>query len=53
MMTLGIDPGLQGALCWMDERGEVIQLVDIPVLAEGKKKSIDAFAVSELSLIHI
>ena len=52
MITLGIDPGLQGALCWMDERGEVIQLEDIPVLIEGKKKSIDAFAVSELLRNH-
>ena len=48
MMTLGIDPGLQGALCWMDEHGEVIQLEDIPVLIEGKKKSIDALAVTGL-----
>ena len=51
-ITLGIDPGLQGALCWMDERGEVIQLEDIPVLLEGKKKSIDAFAMAELLRNH-
>ena len=48
MMTLGIDPGLSGALCWMDGNGEVIQLEDIPVLLEGKKKSIDALAVAGL-----
>ena len=50
MMTiLGIDPGLSGALCWMNGAGDVIQLEDIPVFNDGKgKKSIDALALTTL-----
>jgi len=50
MMTiLGIDPGLSGALAWMNSSGEVMQLEDIPVFNEGKrKKAVDALALTAL-----
>ena len=49
MLILGIDPGLQGALAWMDAGGTVLQLEDIPVLSEGKgKKAIDALGITAM-----
>ena len=54
MLTLGIDPGLAGALCWMDGAGNVLQLVDTPILDEGaRKKSIDAVTLAGLLTAHM
>ena len=37
MLIIGIDPGINGALCFF-ENGEVRDIVEIPSMAEGKKK---------------
>lgn len=53
MVTMGIDPGLAGALAWVAEDGEVIDVADVPLLDEGpRKKSIDAVALSRLIRRH-
>ena len=36
MLIIGIDPGISGAICFF-ENGEVIQVIDMPTMAEGKK----------------
>ncbi len=48
-MILGIDPGLHGALAWMEEDGRVVDVQDIPILNEGpRRKTIDASALARL-----
>ncbi len=36
MLIIGIDPGISGAICFF-ENGEVKDVIDMPVMAEGKK----------------
>ena len=36
MLIIGIDPGINGAICFF-ENGEVKEILDIPNMAEGKK----------------
>ena len=36
MLIIGIDPGIAGAICFF-ENGEVIDVIDMPTMAEGKK----------------
>ena len=36
MLIIGIDPGISGAICFFEE-GEIKDVIDMPVMAEGKK----------------
>ena len=36
MLIIGIDPGISGALCFFED-GQVKEIIDMPVMAEGKK----------------
>ncbi len=36
MLIIGIDPGISGAICFFEE-GQVKEIIDMPVMAEGKK----------------
>jgi len=36
MLIIGIDPGISGAICFF-ENGQVIDVIDMPTMAEGKK----------------
>jgi crossover junction endodeoxyribonuclease RuvC len=36
MLIIGIDPGISGAICFF-ENGEVKEIIDIPIMADGKK----------------
>ena len=36
MLIIGIDPGISGAICFF-EKGEVLDVIDMPTMAEGKK----------------
>lgn len=48
-VILGIDPGLSGALAWMDAASmDVLAVHDLPIAIEGKRKSIDAIAFNRL-----
>lgn len=38
MLTLGIDPGLSGALALLDEDGKIVELVDMPTLKTTKTR---------------
>jgi len=51
-LIVGIDPGLMGALAWLDDAGNVLGVADLPVLVEGKKKSIDAPELARLLIRH-
>ena len=37
MIIVGIDPGIAGAICFF-YNGKVIDVIDMPTMAEGKKK---------------
>ena len=36
MLIIGIDPGISGAICFF-ENGKVVDIIDMPVMADGKK----------------
>ena len=36
MLIIGIDPGINGAIC--AENGEVKDVIDMPTMQDGKKK---------------
>ncbi len=36
MLIIGIDPGISGAICFF-QNGEVLEVIDMPTMAEGKK----------------
>ena len=36
MLIIGIDPGISGAICFFED-GKVIEIIDMPTMAEGKK----------------
>ena len=36
MLIIGIDPGISGALCFM-EHGKIVDVIDMPSMADGKK----------------
>ena len=36
MLIIGIDPGISGAICFFED-GQVKEIVDMPVMADGKK----------------
>lgn len=57
MMTLGIDPGLTGALALLDESGGVALLETLPTVARGKgqgrvKRELDPAGLLHLLRIH-
>lgn len=47
MLTLGIDPGLHGALAWTKD-GRILKVEDVPMLCEGRQKTVDAAALADL-----
>ena len=36
MLIIGIDPGINGAICFF-KKGKVVDVIDMPTMAEGKK----------------
>ena len=36
MLVIGIDPGISGALCFLDN-GKILEVIEMPSMAEGKK----------------
>ena len=36
MYIIGIDPGISGAICFFEE-GKIVDVIEMPVMAEGKK----------------
>jgi crossover junction endodeoxyribonuclease RuvC len=36
MLIIGIDPGISGSICFLDN-GKIIDVVEMPTMAEGKK----------------
>ena len=37
MFIIGIDPGITGSICFFED-GKIIDVVEMPNMAEGKKK---------------
>ena len=46
MLIIGIDPGISGALCFM-EHGKIVDVIDMPSMADGKnnKKQVNGSQV--------
>ncbi len=36
MLIIGIDPGLSGSICFMED-GKILDVIEMPTMAEGKK----------------
>ena len=36
MLIIGIDPGISGSICFFED-GRVVDVIDMPNMAEGKK----------------
>ena len=36
MLIIGIDPGISGSICFFED-GKIIDIVEMPSMAEGKK----------------
>ncbi len=36
MLIIGIDPGISGSICFLEE-GRILDVIEMPVMAEGKK----------------
>ena len=36
MIIIGIDPGIAGAICFFSD-GKIIDVIDMPTMADGKK----------------
>lgn len=45
MITIGVDPGLSGAIAAMDEQGSVVGLADLPVIRDKSLAWIDGAAL--------
>ena len=37
MLIIGIDPGITGAICFFED-GKITNVIEMPNMAEGKKK---------------
>ena len=51
-MILGIDPGLTGAMAWLDFNNNLIAVEDMPLTSYKKKKIIDAHKLCFYVDIH-
>lgn len=54
VVTLGIDPGVTGALAWLDSDGQIIDIVDMPIMTTtiGKtnRKAVNPQQLADLIL---
>lgn len=46
--TIGIDPGLSGAMAVVTPSGDLVTVFDLPVMGEGKAARIDAASLARL-----
>ena len=53
MLTLGIDPGLSGALALLNPDGTVVLLADLPTITDHRLKWIDGGELQSLLLVSI
>ena len=37
MLIIGIDPGITGSICFLED-GKIIDLIEMPNMADGKKQ---------------
>ena len=45
MLIIGIDPGISGSICFFQD-GEIIDVVEMPTMTEGKKNKKQDYSVS-------
>lgn len=50
-MIIGIDPGLDGAITFMDGN-KIIHYLDIPTLSDGKRRMVDLLYIKSLIITH-
>ena len=48
MLIIGIDPGISGSICFLDN-GKILDVIEMPIMTDGKKNKKQV----NLSLIHI
>lgn len=47
-MKIGIDPGNTGALALMEDNGGLIEVVDMPIMAMGKKNQVNPVELANI-----
>ena len=50
-MIIGIDPGLDGAITFMDG-SKIVHYLDIPTLSDGKRRIVDLLYIKSLIITH-
>jgi crossover junction endodeoxyribonuclease RuvC len=50
VITLGVDPGLTGAICALDSKGCVLLCEDLPIIRDGALKWVDSDALLSIIL---
>lgn len=53
MITLGIDPGLSGALAWVDADGTLLYIIDMPTVELTSNKKTKSFVSADLLALAI
>jgi len=48
MLTIGIDPGNTGAIAFLADDGELNRVVDMPLMANGKKQQLNAAELTRI-----
>jgi len=48
MNIIGIDPGFTGAITVLDEKSDIIELYDMPVIPVGKKTELDGPKIAKI-----
>lgn len=48
MITVGIDPGISGAIAFLSPDKELLSVWDMPIVPDGKKKVVDGLAIRSI-----
>jgi len=48
MITIGVDPGISGAIAFLSPDKELLSVWDMPTIPSGKKKTVDGTAIRSI-----
>jgi len=52
-MRIGIDPGVSGAVAFLSDRLELLEVVDMPTMTNGKKQQINPYELRTLISLRL
>jgi len=53
MNYIGIDPGFTGGIAVLDEKADIVELYDMPVIPVGTKKELDGPEITKILKVYI